>query len=175
MTPVVRIVGSGLHWLVPDPQHDLCAHGAFALRVGGECFGAGEADDLALSTGALHLLRSVASDHTPESPLAEHLVPCCGHFMVVDDASGRVENLGCPEGVDWWVRHVGGEVVLTRGDGEERRVARDEWARAVAAFADDVAAFFDASPPREPGDEHAASWFAAMREEWARLRGKIVA
>lgn len=165
-----RVLPAGLHWLGPEPQHDLCAHGGVVVLVDGEEFVRSEDADLAVSTAALHLLRTVVADHTPESPVGEHLVPHCGHFMVVDGETGLVANVGCPWGENWWVRHVDGVVVLTRGDGAERRVGRGAWAGAVADFADAVEAFHAASPPREFSDDYDAGWFAVMREEWTRLR-----
>lgn len=168
----VRILPSGLHWL-QDSDSDLCAHGGVVVSVDDRPFITPAEDDLAVSTGALHLLRTLADDHTPQTPRAEHLIPHCGHFMHMDEASGEAVNLGCPVGVNWWVRHEAGSVVLAREDGAEVRVSERDWARAVAEFADAVDAFFVASPARVLADEHDAQWFHAMRGEWNRRRAAI--
>lgn len=148
------------------PEHDLCAHGGIEVFVDGEPFI--EGDDLALSTGALHLLRTLRADHTPEAPLAEHLIPHCGHFMYMVEDTGQVANLGCRDGANWWVRHDGDSVLLTREDGAVHRISLRAWTRAVAGYADAVDAFYAASPARQLDDAYDAEWFAAFRAEWAR-------
>lgn len=175
MLPTVLIEAIDLRWIGPEPQHDLCAHGGIVVMVGGVPFIEDRKADHAVSTGALHLLRAVFSDHTPDAPLAEHLIPHCGHFMVLDPATGDLVNLGCPDGVNWWVRHNRDAVVLTREDGVEARTTPAAWAQAVARFADQVAAFYEASAPREPSGEHASEWFNALWQEWNRLRATIEA
>lgn len=170
LAETVRIVPAGLHWIGPEPERDLCAHGGIEVLVDGEPFITGEGGDLALSTGALHLLRTLRADHTPEAPLAEHLVPHCGHFMHMDESTGEVINLGCPLGANWWVRHDGDAVLLTREDGAGHRTRRHAWTLAVAEFADAVDAFYASSPARQMDDDYDAEWFAAFRAEWARRR-----
>ena len=174
MVESVRIAAYGLRWLEPESEYDLCAHGRAEVRLDDELFIATSDGELALSTAALHLLRTVASTHTADSPVAEHLIPCCGHFMYLDDM-GRAVNLGCPYGVNWWVRHDDGIVVLNREDGVERRVGSEAWARAVGAFSDQIRAFYQASPPREFSGEDDALWYRAVQEEWNALRAKIPA
>lgn len=167
----LRIAPLNLHWLGPEPEHDLCAHGGVEVVIDGEVFVA--EDDVTVSTGAVHLLRTLERDHTPEAPVAEHLLPHCGHFMVVDPDTGEAFNIGCPQGANWWVRHDGADVVLAREDGPERHVRRGEWVRAVAEFADAVAAFYAASPPRQPSSRIDAEWLQALRDEWNRRRASI--
>jgi hypothetical protein len=174
-SPALLIEGIGLRWIGPEPQHDLCAHGGIVVSADGVPFIADREADHAVSTGALHLLRAVFANHTPDAPLAEHLIPHCGHSMVLDPATGDLVNCGCPHGVNWWVRHDGNAIVLTREDGVEARTTPAAWARAVARFADQVAAFYEASPSREPYDEHASEWFNTLWKEWDRLRVMIEA
>jgi len=169
----IRIQPTGLHWLQDSPS-DLCAHGGVVVTVDGQPFVTPAESDYAVSTGALHLLRTLSDNHTPQTPRAEHLIPHCGHFMYMDDESGEVVNLGCPVGVNWWVRHGKAGVVLTREDGAEARVSAHEWARAVAEFADAVDVFFAASPARVLAGEHEAEWFGAMRREWRQRRSAII-
>lgn len=169
----LAVTPTDLYWIGPEPEHDLCAHGGVEVVIGGEVFLAD--DDVVVSAGALHLLRTLERDHTPDAPVAEHLLPHCGHFMVLDPDTGEAFNIGCPQGANWWVRHDGANVLLTREDGAERRVRRGEWARAVAEFADEVAAFYTASPPRQPTDKHDAAWLQALWDEWRLRRAAIPA
>lgn len=167
----LRISPVGLHWLPTMPAHaDLCAHAGITLEFEGELIVDARDDELAVSTGALHLLRTLSAEHTPERPVAEHLAPCCGHYMFVDAASGEVQNGGCSNGVNWWVRHSEAGVTLVLRDGRRLTTPRDVWCRAVVAFADEVDAFYAASAPKAPGDPDDEAWFAAFRAEWHRRR-----
>jgi len=169
---MLEIVPYNLHWLAEAPATgDLCAHGGVRVSDGTHTLASTEGNDLALSTGALYLLRSLSLDHTPESPLADPLIPHCGHFMVMDDAAQRLVNVGCPAGLNWWIRHRAGTVEL-EFDGERRLVvAAGEWHRAVCAFSDAIARFFEESAPKQPRDDHERGWYAAFQAEWRRLRG----
>lgn len=173
MNSAIRIQPVRLHWLAEDSAGDLCAHAGVVVAVDDQPFITPAENDLAVSTGALHLLRTITDNHTPQAPRAEHLIPHCGHFMVVDDESGAVVNVGCLHGANWWVRHEEAGVVLTREDGAEARVSEREWACAVAEFADAVDAFYATSPTREPADEHDAAWFHALHREWRQRRSAI--
>ena len=91
--------------------------------------------------------------------------------MVIDERSGRVTNLGCPEGVNWWVRHDAGRVHLEFPDGRQVSVTATDWRLAVTAFSAQVWAYFAASPPKQAYDEWDAQWFAAFMQEWAARGG----
>lgn len=170
MAATLEIEPLGMHWLDADNEAgDLCLHGGIRVAVSGEALIDTGAEDYALSTGALHLLRTLDRDHTPDRPISEHLVPHCGHVMVVDGESGSVTNVGCAAGVNWWVRHEGSDVVLTFADADAR-VPAGEWRRAVCAFSDVVAAFYDAGGKKRPLDALAQEWYEPFRAEWERLR-----
>lgn len=167
----LSISAVGLHWLPTVPAHaDLCAHAGITLEYEGQLLVDARDDELAVSTGALHLLRTLSAEHTPERPVAGQLAPCCGHYMLVDAASGEVANGGCPNGVNWWVRHAGAAVTLELPDGRRLTIPREVWCRAVVAFADAVDAFYAASAPKVPGGADDEEWFAAFRAEWRRRR-----
>lgn len=154
---------TGLHWLPGQPDNlDLCAHGGVEVVLPSGVVTA--AQDLAVSTGALHLLRALARDHIPEAPLAEHLIPHCGHWMVLAPGTTEPENVGCPSGLNWWVRHENGTVSL-QFDQNLIRVSSEEWRRAVARYSTDVLAFFEASAPKTPPEDDLA-WYSAFRHEW---------
>ena len=121
-----------------------------------------------MSTAALHLLRTLRVEHTPDRPVAEHLAPHCGHWMFVAEATGEVVNGGCPNGVNWWVRRVGRDVRLELPDGAAVDLPYHEWCGAVVAFADAVDHLYVASEPKELGDD--AEWFRAFRTEWRERR-----
>ena len=75
-------------------------------------------------------------------------------------------------GIDPSVRHSDAGVVIQSESGEEASVPLAEWARAVVGFADQVKAFYDASPPKVIPDqaEERAGWAAFWREWGVRRR-----
>lgn len=163
----------GLHWLGSPPWvSDLCLHGGVRVVFEGDVLLSSDEEDYAVSTGALHLLRTTNRGHTRADPVAQHSVPHCGHFMVVDQEIGRVANVGCSSGPDWWVQQVGEEVIL---DFHTRviHIGREEWTRAVARFSDVVRAFYDGSAEKAPSDDLGQEWYPVFREEWRVLRAGV--
>ena len=149
---------------------DLCAHGGVELRSQGTAVHRSDGDDLAVSTGALHLLRTLSSPHTAERPLVEHLIPHCGHAMYVDTATSEVQNMGCPHGSDWEVLHESEGVRLRMPAGPDLCVTDSDWCRAVTEFADRIEAFYDHSAPKLPQDDMDLQWYPLFWAEWHRRR-----
>lgn len=93
-------------WINDDPEsatYDLCSHGAIRLVIGGQVIAAGDPkDDYTISTSALALLRTLESDHSPEQPVASHLILHCGMLGMSS----------CPIGIDWSVSHKDERVQL---------------------------------------------------------------
>ena len=169
---MVRIIPLNLHWLndgVPS-ETDLCAHAGVRIERDGAALLVSKETGLAVSTGALHLLRTLERDHTPELPIAEHLIPCCGHIMYIDNVSGELVNVGCSSGLDWWVRHSGDSVELEFPQDCRLVIPRREWREAVVAFSAAVADFYARSPAKLPEPELDEPWFNAFWEEWSRRR-----
>jgi hypothetical protein len=160
-----------LHWLAhAAPEIDLCAHGAVTVQIGERLLATPEAGDWCVSASALYLMRTLTASHTPESPVGEHLIPCCGHMMYAQNDGADVDIDGCPSGIDWEVIHEGANVRLRASEGQEELVPLAEWRRTVFEFADAVAAFYAASAPKQPSDSYDAQGFAAFQAEWARRR-----
>jgi hypothetical protein len=160
-----------LHWVDSESARvDLCAHGNIRVTLSGEVLltytGPGS---LSVSTGALHLMRTLESNHSAESPVAEHLIPHCGHCMYLRP-DGKLENIGCPHGLNWWVRHEANIVILEFPEERQYSISSGEWWRAVTSLADAVAAFFKASESKQPEDNEDQKWFTAFWAEWAQLR-----
>jgi hypothetical protein len=159
----------GLHWLMKDdPEIDLCAHGGVRVTLGARVLCDSKEDAFAVSTGALHLLRTLNDDYllAANQGLGDQLIPCCGHFMVVDSASGKVVNCGCPAGLGWEVRHGHDRSVHLKFDsGDEISVPLADWRRAVFEFSEAVRAFYFLGPEKRPCDED-VEWHAAFMNEW---------
>jgi hypothetical protein len=160
----------GLRWLYNEEPTDLCAHGGFRVLLDGEVvFEQGTEDDgLTLSTGALHLLRTIERDYEPGSEVSGQLVPCCGHWMVFDQDLNEVVNSPCPNGIDWTVLHVGNSVKIRMSDKAPLVVDKEEWKRAVHDFSAQVRAFYFADPPRVADDAMDTEWHPHFLDEWNR-------
>jgi hypothetical protein len=165
-----------LHWLAEDePEIDLCAHGAVTVQIGGRLLATAEAGSWCVSAASLCLMRTLTANHTDESPVCDHLIPCCGHSMYAQNDGADVAIVGCFNGLDWEVVHAGANVRLRACVGEEEIVTLGEWRRIVFAFADAVADFYAASAPKRATDETDAQGFAAFQAEWNRRRGLVAA
>lgn len=126
---------------------DQCAHGTLRCTVGNIAV---EENDCNVTAASLFLLRTLDHDHTPSDPVApsSQLIPHCGQTpWALPDGRFPTINTGCDIGVDIWVRHRSECVALTYGDWEET-VSEPAWRATVVAFADQVRAFYDVSPPR---------------------------
>jgi hypothetical protein len=169
---MLKVEPLNMHWLdqVPDAA-DLCCHGGVRMVLDGEVLLQTD-EDYAVSTGAVHLLRTLQRDHTDTDQVAEHLIPHCGHFMVADDESQTVLNIGCADGVNWWVSHIDGDVVLTSETGLEVQVSDRDWCQAVIGFSEQVSAFYGPADQKKPPDDLSEDWYPVFLDEWRRLRAE---
>lgn len=159
----------GLHWLYDKEPTDLCAHGGIRVLLDGKLvFEQGTQDDgYTLSTGALHLLRTIERDYKPGSDVSGQLVPCCGHWMYFDRDLNEVVNSPCPNGIEAAVHHGGDFVEVCFADGVSFAVTNSEWRRAVREFSAKVREFYF-SVPRDASDAMDAEWHSHFVEEWNR-------
>jgi hypothetical protein len=159
------------HWISQDePEIDLCAHGGVEVRFNNIIFSDGNYDGWTVSASALYFLRTLTLDHTKEKPICEQLIPCCG-FSMFDQGEGEdVILFGCPNGINFEVRHQADLVVLTKQDCEEVTIAFSEWQQAVFNFADTVEAFYRTNKHKRPEDEESSKGYKAFWREWKRRR-----
>ncbi len=70
-----------LHWInnTDDPT-DLCAHGYVFVKIGNEVVANKDDLEVAVSTTALYLLRTLKNNYKKDD-FASQLLPCCGHFL----------------------------------------------------------------------------------------------
>jgi hypothetical protein len=164
-------------WCSDEPASvlDGCSHGGIELTINGVLIVAASDDEWTVSTSALQLLRTVFEDHVggPHKRLVLH----CGALMMAS----------CPIGVSWDVLHrnVGVEIrnvvkVPTVDEANAIRfpsadcsMAVIDYARPILAFADDVAAFFAASPPRQFADESDRCEFESFIDEFNKKRERV--
>ena len=168
---MLEIIPVSLSWLGDDPwTQDLCAHSGVKIVFKGETVVDDSATAYTVSTGAVHLLRTLDEDHTEDSPLFIHIFPCCGHFMVLNESGQAMNAAGCGHGLNWWIEHKGSSVHLTFSNGSTIQVSDLEWCQAVITFADRVWAFYRDSAEKQPFDEEETAWFSAFMDEWQQRR-----
>ncbi len=158
------------HWISGDATQDVCSHGSLALSIGGVQLADGT-EDYGVSETALALLRTLDHDHTPESPVADRLVP---------HGCGTILMMGCPIGINWVVRHKGDVVVLSDAvvhpspkESESigypdatTTVCLDEYRARVLAFAKSAQALFSDASPKSFEDDFDRDQYRRFWEEF---------
>ena len=159
------------HWLENvNPENDLCAHGGVEIQANEITFSDGSYTNWTVSASALYFLRTITQDHTKEKPVYEHLIPCCGFCMYAQGEGEDVVLFGCPNGIDFEVKHMDDKVILKKSEKEETTITFGEWQQAIYSFADSVEAFFRSSQPKQPFDQTDSEGYIAFWNEWKRRR-----
>ena len=138
-----HIDAANLHWLEGIEDTDQCLHGHGIAVIGERQLEYG----CTVSATALYLLKSLTEDHMIYED--NQLLPCCGFFLIPDQAEENVCISGCPNGADWTVRHVESGVELILEDGYAVTVPMDEYRREVLAFVRKIEDFYNQSLPKE--------------------------
>ena len=139
-----HIEATNLHWLEGlDERQDHCLHGHGVAVIGERTL---EYDCTVSATG-LQLLKSLTEDHDWNND--SQMLPCCGHFLIPDHKTETVYISGCPNGIDWTVRHIAGAVELILEDGYTVPVPMGDYRREVLAFARKIEDFYDRSLPKD--------------------------
>lgn len=140
-----HIDATNLQWLEGlDERQDHCLHGHGIAVIGERTL----EYDCTVSSTALYLLKSLTEDHIIYEA-ANQMLPCCGHFMFPDSSGENVHISGCPNGIDWTVRHIEGAVELILEDGYTVTVPMGDYRREVLAFARKIEDFYDRSLPKD--------------------------
>jgi hypothetical protein len=153
-----------------NTEHDLCAHGKVRVTVGPHTF---FNDHATISATALLLLRSLERNHTEEFPLGEHLLPCCGHFLIYTEEMQEVHISGCMSGDDWMIIHQQNKVFLKMDKGIQTIVPFSAYKQTVLHFVDQVEQFYKNSPKKIlPEDDFDRVGYLQFWKEWRLLRAK---
>lgn len=161
---------SDLHWIqnVADDPEDLCLHGTATAVIGTETL----TYDATVSATALSLLRTLTEDHLSGQGI--QMLPCCGFFLVADETNSSVQIVGCPNGIDWTVTHANNQIQITTDTGTIVSVKKDDYKKAVFAFADQIERFYQrCSPKILPKDEFDRNGYLAFWNEWHRRRNQL--
>lgn len=157
---------SNLHWLGGENDTaDLCAHGDMVATIGDEKL----AFSGTASSTAIYLLKTLTEDHLIGEE--NQMMPCCGNFLMANEKMDTVQIMGCPNGVDWEVTHIGDKINIRTEAGNEVQVGFGDYKRAVFYFADKVEEFYKSAPAKKlPIDEHDKNGYIAFWNEWNRRR-----
>ncbi len=169
-----------IHWLdfIDDPD-DRCAHGKIRVTIDDEIV-ADNTSDLndwwTLSAMALHLLRTLGTDHTKDSPVAACLVPGEGHHIDHHENNPVVHiETAYPmvAGRNWWVTHADNNVWLETETGNSISIPFDEYKQQVLSFVDKVEAFYKSSKPKNsPNNKYDRDAYNKFWAEWTSNRDK---
>lgn len=164
------ICADNLSWIdgSKDNPDDLCLHGHVVAIIGDHKL----EYDAAVSATALYLLRTLTEDHVISQD--NHMLPCCGHFMIPNEELDSVTICGCPNGIDWSVMHNGdGSITMELEDGTKEKVAIEDYRDEVYRFADAIENFYSScSPKNVPEDINDKNGYIAFWNEWHRRRGR---
>ncbi len=150
----------------PDDPYDLCLHGHATVVIDSKIL----EYDATVSATALLLLKSLTEEHIAGQADIQ-MLPCCGHEYYADAKLENVLIYGCPNGIDWSIRHDGDNVVLELKDGTTEVVSISDYTAEVFRFADVIEDFYSKSSPKiMPEEEIEANGYKAFWNEWRRRR-----
>ena len=162
------IDADNLSWIngSKDDPEDLCLHGHAAATIGDRKF----EYDAAVSAAALYLLKTIEENHIIHQD--NQMLPCCGFFIVANEALDNVVIIGCPNGIDWSVLHNSdGFVTLVTDDGTEEVIPLADYKAEVYKFADKIESFYSSCSPKIlPKDPFDRNGYIAFWNEWHRRR-----
>lgn len=168
-----------IHWLENfDDPDDRCAHGKIRVTIADEIIAYNPAPNhwWSLSATAIHLLRTLESNHTKTNPVAACLVPSEGHHICHHENSSIVHiETAYPmaDGCNWWVRHSEKNVLLETETGYSVLVPFIEYKQQVLSFVDKIEEFYKTSKPKNlPNDEYDRTAYNKFWMEWKNRRSK---
>ena len=144
------------------------------MKIGNEVVADKDSLDVTVSSTALYLMRTL-KDNYKKDDYASQLLPCCGHFFMVDEKDDFVSIMGCPSGIDWTIIHTDDNKVKHITDsGQEVLIEKETYAKIVLDFVDRVENFYKASLPKTiPTDDFERNGYTTFWKEWRRLRNEI--
>jgi hypothetical protein len=151
-----------------DPQ-DQCSHGYVNFSVGDTMFLSHDDGEFTTSGAALFLLRTLSSDHTADTSIAESnlLFPCCAFNPWLMGENNSLVVMGCNGGIDVSIRHLPDNLVAIEAGDKHVTVTEADWVKAVLSFVSQVEQFYSSSSPKAPiEDDYDRSGWEAFWLEW---------
>jgi hypothetical protein len=162
-----------LYWIdklkLDDPT-DLCLHGDVRIMIGNEVLDDGQAGDWTVSAGVYRMLETLFSDHI--SGNEEHLMPCCGRTMFVDN-NDKLLICGCSNGIDWSVKHEGNQVRLITEKGTEACISFDAYQTQILLLVDKVEAAYQCVSAKIFPSDFEESGHRKFWDNWFAMRQRV--
>ena len=113
--------------------------------------------------------------HQSIGDFESQLIPCCGHFFMANNKGESVEIMGCPNGIDWTIKHTDdNQIKHIAESGEEAIIGKEEYRKQVIEFVNQIDNFYKKGKPKEiPEDEFDRKGYEAFQKEWNRLKKEI--
>ncbi|MEY8321161.1 hypothetical protein AAK894_08790 [Lachnospiraceae bacterium 46-61] len=150
-----------------DDPEDLCLHGDVTAIIGDEVL----QYNCTVSSTGLYLLKTLIQNHIIGED--NQMLPCCGHFMIANDAFSEVTIIGCPNGIDWSVIHDGDFIKLITESGKQTIISLQDYEQEVFRFADSVEAYYKCCSPKVTFNDEDELTYATFWNEWHRRREKL--
>ena len=171
---VIQLSATNQHYIGDtdsDRRHDCCVHGHVLFMIDDTVIEDG--GEWCTSASALRFMRSVLSNHFSGSE--EHMIPCCGHFMIPADDGKSVQISGCSNGIDFDLIHEENRIMIKTADGRSFSVNFSEYKTAVLSYAEQVEKFMRDAPARIFDDPFDKKGYQAFKTEWFSLKDRIAA
>jgi len=169
-----------IHWIENcDDPDDRCVHGKVRVKIGNEIV-ADNTDDIndwwTLSAMALHLLRTLETEHTENNPVAQCLIPGEGHHINYNekDFSVHIETAyPMVRGCNWWVTHSEKNITFETENGYITSIPFQTYKEEILAFVDKIENFYKTSSPKNlPIDKYDREGYLKFWNEWHTRRNK---
>lgn len=170
---MIQLDVTDFHWLGDsdkEKQYDLCLHAHVFLKLDDDIL---SDEECCVSAAALRFMRSVFTNHFMGAE--QHMLPCCGHFMVPSEDKQTVDIYGCSNGVDFDVLHEDTDIVIRTADLKLYRYPFYEYRNAVLSFAGEVEQYYCDSPERITENSFEADCLTAFKAEWNALKQRVAA
>jgi len=108
-----------------DDPNDQCAHGRVRFEIDYITFVRPRDGLWTVSAAALYLLRTLEHENIPEHSVCEtnFIFPCCAHACwLMADGEFKLICMGCNDGIDIEVRHVGTSIEIGIPNGKRKIV-----------------------------------------------------
>lgn len=171
---MIQLTATNLYYIGDtdsDKRRDYCVHGHVLFMIDDTVIEDG--DDWCTSASALRFMRSVLSNHF--SGAEEHMIPCCGHFMIPADDGKSVHICGCSNGIDFDLIHEENRIVIKTADGRSFSANFSEYKTAVLSYAEQIEEFMRNAPARIFDDPFDIKGYEAFKTEWFSLKERIAA
>lgn len=159
------------YWInhTEDNPDDLCLHGDMQVTIGTSKF---HYDNATVSASALYFMKSIYKNHIMNETL--QLIPCCGFSIFKKDNCNEVDIIGCRNGIDWSVYHVGNYVKIITDSNDITLIDRETYEKEIFKFADEVEIIYKNSTPKNiPNNEIESVGYQTFWKEWRQLRDTL--